>query len=151
MVNNSGGKMVAVEPTLGGQIDLAGNLWMTGYLTIDSASIPNPLSLGYADILISIDEQPTWIPSFLIESLVSFLAETFKEDLVAFVEPRIRPSIVESLLNTEAFSPSALVPFHLGFARNAADQRASSFLHGVSRFFGWGYGNEFDGDSLPLN
>jgi hypothetical protein len=93
MVNNSGGKMVAVEPTLGGQIDLAGNLWMTGYLTIDSASIPNPLSLGYADILISIDEQPTWIPSFLIESLVSFLAETFKEDLVAFVEPRIRPSM----------------------------------------------------------
>lgn len=143
--------MVAMEPSLGGQIDLAGNLCVTGYLTIDSASIPEPLSVGYSDIVISIDEQPTWIPSFLLESLASYLAEVYKEDLVAYVEPRMRRSIVESLMNTTAYAPYALFPYHLGFARNAADQRAASFLNGVSRFFRSDGGDDFDGDSQPLN
>jgi hypothetical protein len=143
--------MVAMEPFLAGQIDLAGDLCGSGLLTIDRASIPEPLSVGYSEIFIDIDEQPPWIPSFLLESVASYLAEMFKEDLVAFVEPRIRRSIVESLVTTNVFAPNVLVPYHLGFARNAADERAASFLNGVSRFFSWGGGNDFDGDSQPLN
>ncbi|CAB9510099.1 expressed unknown protein [Seminavis robusta] len=130
------GAMVAVAPTLEGRMDLAGRLCGAGTMAFQNASIPNPMDVGYDNIITSIDESPSWLPSFLLESLVGYFAEVYKQDLIDFVEPRMRPAIESSLVETAFSSPTDLIPMNLGFMR-------SSVEHGIERLFG------LDGEEDP--
>ena len=118
----SGGDLTTVNPTLGGLVEMAGNL-CAGVISVNSATILDTLSVGFDSITVDLTGVPS-VFSTVVSDVTTQLSSAFNDELTSFVEPTIRP-IIQSELNSatsrRAFSLKAILLQAQAITNNAQD------------------------------
>ena len=131
---SSGGTLVTAEPFMGGAVELAGRL-CAGTLSIDKASILENLSVGYSGITAQLTGAASIVNPFL-EPASERLSVLLENDLIATVEPTVRPVIEAQLEDRTLFAPAKLLPIQARLVRNAAVRRIENFYTATAQFLG---------------
>jgi hypothetical protein len=132
------------QPSLGGMVDLAGSICGTA-LDINFAQILESLQVNYTSVEGYLDNVPFGFNAF-VQDATSYLSILMKDELVATVEPTLRPVIEEQMKTGRMlFSPTKLVPINAGFVRNDVNRRVRSFVSTTATALG--FRGEGDGEN----